>query len=80
MLYRMKKLNHLEINTIDSFQGQEKDVIIMSCVRTSGVGFLADRQRLNVALTRAKYALFMCGNFLSLDVSKLMLSYTALEN
>lgn len=57
----------LEVNTIDSYQGQERDVIILSCVRTNGVGFLSDRQRINVALTRAKYALFICGNFLSLD-------------
>lgn len=57
----------IEVNTIDSYQGQEKDVTIISCVRTNGVGFLSDRQRINVALTRAKYAEFICGNFSSLD-------------
>lgn len=64
----------VDINTIDSFQGQEKDIIIMSCVRTNGVGFLADEQRLNVALTRAKYALYVCGNFSTLDVSNIVIT------
>ncbi|KAL2713828.1 helicase SEN1 [Vespula squamosa] len=53
----------IEINTVDSFQGQERDVILMSCVRSHGIGFLSDPQRLCVALTRAKYSLILCGNF-----------------
>ncbi|XP_076761672.1 uncharacterized protein LOC143429781 [Xylocopa sonorina] len=53
----------IEINTVDGFQGQERDVIIMSCVRSEKIGFLADRQRLCVALTRAKHSLIICGNF-----------------
>lgn len=70
-ILRTPKLNKtlVDVNTIDSCQGQEKDIIIISCVRTNGVGFLSDRQRVNVALTRAKHALFICGNFSSLDVS-----------
>ena len=52
-----------EVNTIDSFQGQERDVIILSCVRSEKIGFLSDKQRLCVALTRAKHSLIVCGNF-----------------
>ncbi|KAK3926941.1 Helicase sen1 [Frankliniella fusca] len=66
----------VEVNTIDSFQGQEKDVTIISCVRTKGIGFLSDQQRLNVALTRAKYAEFICGNFSSLDRDQMWNSLT----
>ncbi|XP_046826319.1 helicase sen1 [Vespa crabro] len=53
----------VEINTVDSFQGQERDIILMSCVRSHGIGFLSDPQRLCVALTRAKHSLILCGNF-----------------
>lgn len=53
----------IEVNTVDGFQGQERDVIIMSCVRSQKIGFLSDRQRLCVALTRARHSLIMCGNF-----------------
>lgn len=59
----LKRKINLEVNTVDSFQGQERDIIIMSCVRSRGIGFLSDRQRLCVALTRAKHSLILCGNF-----------------
>lgn len=53
----------IEINTVDGFQGKEKDIIILSCVRTSphGIGFLADERRVNVAITRARHQLIVVG-------------------
>lgn len=63
-----------DVNTVDSFQGQERDVIIMSCVRAhhpkGHIGFVADARRLNVAITRAKKALFICGHLDSLKDTK----------
>ena len=52
----------LQISTVDAFQGNEKDVIILSTVRSKGIGFSADPRRLNVAITRAKSQLIIIGN------------------
>lgn len=54
----------VDFNTVDGFQGQEKDIIILSCVRSgqNGLGFLTDARRINVAVTRAKSSLFIVGN------------------
>jgi superfamily I DNA and/or RNA helicase len=50
----------VKIDTVDSFQGSEADIIILSFVRSSSsIGFLRDFRRLNVALTRARKALFV---------------------
>ncbi|RCH83331.1 DEAD-box type RNA helicase, partial [Rhizopus stolonifer] len=63
----------IDFNTVDGFQGQEKEIIIFSCVRAGsgrGIGFLADVRRMNVGLTRAKCSLFVLGNARSLSNSE----------
>jgi len=55
----------LRLSTIDSFQGQEKENIIISLVRSNDdgdIGFLKDYRRMNVAITRAKERLFVIGD------------------
>ena len=55
----------MRISTIDSFQGQEKPVVILSLVRSNGdgvIGFLKDYRRMNVAITRAKEQLIVIGD------------------
>ena len=49
-------------NTVDSYQGQEADIVVFSCVRTRDLGFLRDERRLNVALTRARESLLIVGS------------------
>ena len=60
---------NVEVSTVDAFQGREKDIVIVSCVRapTNGhdvesIGFLADRHRLNVLLSRARLACWVVGH------------------
>lgn len=57
--------NHITINTIDSFQGQERDIVCLSLVRSNderSIGFLADIRRMNVAMTRARRKLIVVGD------------------
>ena len=52
----------VEVCTVDRFQGQEADIVFLSMTRTRGIGFLDNRNRVNVALTRAKYQLVIVGS------------------
>lgn len=55
----------LTVNTVDGFQGQERDVIILSMVRSNesgDIGFLRDLRRMNVAMTRARHKLIVVGD------------------
>ncbi|KAI0034238.1 AAA domain-containing protein, partial [Vararia minispora EC-137] len=47
---------------VDAFQGNEEDYIIISVVRTRGLGFLSSLRRVNVMLTRCKRGMFICSN------------------
>ncbi len=59
----------LEVATVDSIQGRDCDVVVCSLVRTNpeNIGFLADRRRLNVALSRAKRLLCVVGDATALE-------------
>lgn len=70
--------SEIKVNTVDSFQGQEKDVIIVSTVRAnpSGlIGFLNDDRRTNVAITRSKHLLIIIGHLKTLSTSKSWCAY-----
>lgn len=73
--HRKLQLHDIDIKTVDGYEGREKEVIIFSTVRNnpSGqIGFLADRRRLNVGLTRAKRGLFVVGSLSTLKESKVV--------
>ncbi|KAG8380280.1 hypothetical protein BUALT_Bualt07G0176900 [Buddleja alternifolia] len=72
----------MEFNTVDGFQGREVDILLLSTVRASGsctetprvsssnLGFVADVRRMNVALTRAKFSLWIFGNARTLQTNQ----------
>lgn len=64
-------LDKIAVNTIDSFQGQERDVVYISMTRSNAegqIGFLADIRRMNVAMTRARKKLVVIGDSATLSV------------
>jgi superfamily I DNA and/or RNA helicase len=80
------KIDGLEIDTVDGFQGREKEAVIISLVRsnTKGeIGFLADTRRMNVALTRARRKLIVIGDSATIAAHPFyerLLSYFDLHN
>lgn len=55
----------IDVNTVDGFQGREKDVAIFSCVRSNtgkGIGFVSDFRRMNVGITRARASVLVVGS------------------
>ena len=64
-LRQNSEFDHLEIDTVDGFQGREKEAVVMCTVRSNKkgeVGFLSDARRMNVALTRARRKLIVIGD------------------
>ncbi|KFP90414.1 Uncharacterized protein C4orf21, partial [Apaloderma vittatum] len=61
----------VQVSTVDAFQGAEKEIVVLSCVRTRHVGFIDSEKRMNVALTRAKRHLLIVGNLDCLSRNRL---------
>ncbi|KAJ3507038.1 hypothetical protein NLJ89_g6529 [Agrocybe chaxingu] len=91
LLYKDPKLRDIKVGSVEEFQGQERRVIIISTVRSKtefisadirrNLGFVADKSRLNVALTRAQALLIVIGNPIVLSLDPLwrsFLNYVAL--
>jgi helicase required for RNAi-mediated heterochromatin assembly 1 len=55
-------LRGVKISTLDGFQGQEADIVLLSLVRSDGIGFLAEANRICVALSRARNGFYIVGN------------------
>ncbi|CAI5466534.1 unnamed protein product [Closterium sp. Yama58-4] len=67
--------HRVDVNTVDGFQGREKDVIIFSCVRAGrgkgkSIGFLSDYRRMNVGITRARSSMLVVANAAALMVDE----------
>ena len=65
-----EQVSLIDVNSVDGFQGREKDIIIYCTVRTrrkGRIGFLKDKRRLNVAITRAKASLIVIGDAAALN-------------
>jgi superfamily I DNA and/or RNA helicase len=70
LLREKLSLSELEIDTVDGFQGREKEAILISLVRSNDrgeIGFLSDLRRMNVAMTRARRKLLIVGDSATLS-------------
>lgn len=87
LLQQRRQTNHLQtpyqesrisVNTIDGFQGQERDIIYLSLVRSNSkheIGFLQDYRRMNVAMTRARLLLVVVGDSATIGNNKFYQSF-----
>lgn len=74
----MPKDSRVVVGSVDSFQGQERNVILISTVRSynsKGIGFVGNKKRLNVTLSRAKTAMIIVGNKNVLKNNKLFKNF-----
>ncbi len=72
--------DNIDINTVDSFQGQERDIVYISLTRSNtdnAIGFLSDIRRMNVAITRAKKKLIVIGDSSTLSKNKFYSDFIA---
>ena len=70
--YKLRSVDRIHVTTVDNYQGEENDIVILSLVRNNkegGVGFLRTPNRVCVALSRAKHGLFILGNIRLLAAS-----------
>jgi superfamily I DNA and/or RNA helicase len=73
-------LHRISVNTIDSFQGQERDIVYIGLTRSNGdsrIGFLAEVRRMNVAMTRARKKLVVIGDSSTLSQSSFYAGFIA---
>jgi len=68
-------LRDLQVSSVDGFQGREKELIIVSAVRSHGIGFLRDEKRLNVMLTRARRGFIFIGHAENLRQDPMLARY-----
>lgn len=61
--FRELNIENVQITPIDSYQGEENDIVLLSFVRSKTIGFVRDANRVCVALSRAKQGLYCIGNF-----------------
>ncbi|XP_067933327.1 uncharacterized protein [Watersipora subatra] len=71
LMSQQPSMKKVQVATVDSFQGGERDIIILSCVRTEQMGFADDTRRINVALSRGKHHLLIVGHLGNLRTNTL---------